>query len=330
MRFGVNRMKLIAHRGNINGPNPDKENTISYINSALNSGFDVEVDVSMNNGDLYLGHDNLQEKIQLRYLMNKRIWVHCKTPDTFIELSKHTHINSFYQEDDLICRTQLGFFWHHSDYSDHLSDKSIIVSLEYNDKLLNLGHTVHGICSDYVIDFSKAYKPPITKQGPPFDLLILDIDGIMTDGNKMYNANAEVVGKKYCDRDFTAIKRFKSAGIDVCFLSGDKNVNEAMAKNRKIDFYYTKDSSGNNVDKASFLGKLSKNYNCPLDRIAYVGDDYYDFTIIEKLKYTYCSKDSIKDLKDRVYKVLDSNGGEGVIAKLYEEYEDVINYEFPE
>ena len=38
-------MKLIAHRGNINGPNPEKENHPDYINTAIKSGYDVEVDV---------------------------------------------------------------------------------------------------------------------------------------------------------------------------------------------------------------------------------------------------------------------------------------------
>ena len=55
----------------------------------------------------------------------------------------------------------------------------------------------------------------------PFDLLILDIDGIMTSGHKYYDNGAEVVMKAYSDLDFTAIKRFKLKGFKVCFLSGD-------------------------------------------------------------------------------------------------------------
>ena len=34
-------MRLISHRGNIEGSNPDLENTTPYIESAINSGFDV-------------------------------------------------------------------------------------------------------------------------------------------------------------------------------------------------------------------------------------------------------------------------------------------------
>ena len=39
-------MKLISHRGNINGPDLEKENTIEQIFIAIGKGFDVEVDVA--------------------------------------------------------------------------------------------------------------------------------------------------------------------------------------------------------------------------------------------------------------------------------------------
>ena len=68
-------------------------------------------------------------------------------------------------------------------------------------------------------------------------LLILDIDGVMTDGTKLYGLDGLTMGKRYCDRDFTAIKQFKASGVQVCFLSGDDKVNEQMAKTRKTDYY---------------------------------------------------------------------------------------------
>ena len=38
-------MKIISHRGNLNGENPNLENTKQYIDTAMNEGFDVEVDL---------------------------------------------------------------------------------------------------------------------------------------------------------------------------------------------------------------------------------------------------------------------------------------------
>ena len=50
-------MKLIAHRGNINGINPQRENTIDYIEEAIELGYDVEIDLNLHKGGFYLGHD---------------------------------------------------------------------------------------------------------------------------------------------------------------------------------------------------------------------------------------------------------------------------------
>ena len=56
-------MKVISHRGNLRGPRPELENRPSYIDSAYQLGFDVEVDIRFVNGEFWLGHDELQYKV---------------------------------------------------------------------------------------------------------------------------------------------------------------------------------------------------------------------------------------------------------------------------
>ena len=58
-------MILIAHRGNTEGPRPEKENHPRYIDRAIDLGYDVEVDIcgSFDTG-LHLGHDEPQFKIE--------------------------------------------------------------------------------------------------------------------------------------------------------------------------------------------------------------------------------------------------------------------------
>ena len=106
-------------------------------------------------------------------------------------------------------------------------------------------------------------------------LLILDIDGVMTDGAKVYGLDGLTISKRYCDRDFTAIKQFKASGVQVCFLSGDDKVNKQMAKNRKTDFYYSREK-----EKTDFLPEFEKKYSCSTDEMAYVGDDIFDIPFI--------------------------------------------------
>jgi len=50
-------MKLIAHRGLTQGPNKELENKPEQIISALDQGYDCEIDLWTVNSDFYLGHD---------------------------------------------------------------------------------------------------------------------------------------------------------------------------------------------------------------------------------------------------------------------------------
>jgi len=147
-------------------------------------------------------------------------------------------------------------------------------------------------------------------------LLILDVDGVLTTGNKTYDLTGNVISKEFNDKDFTAIKRFKSKGIEVCFLTADDRVNRIIAKNRKIDFYYVKEMAKKN--KVELLPYLTDKYKVTTNEIAYIGDDLPDSKIIKKLKYTYCPSDAILKIKNEVKKVLTRKGGTGVIAELYD------------
>ena len=61
-------MIFISHRGNLDGLNPDRENSPEYIDEAIKLGFDVEIDVRTKDGELWLGHDEPQYKVSEMWL----------------------------------------------------------------------------------------------------------------------------------------------------------------------------------------------------------------------------------------------------------------------
>jgi len=142
-------------------------------------------------------------------------------------------------------------------------------------------------------------------------LVILDIDGVMTDGTKAYDDNHDVIFKTYCDRDFTSIKRLKAAGVSVCFLSGDKSINEMMAKKRKVDFYYSR-------QKEKTLYELLNKYKCAITEAAYIGDDIYDLPVLKKVSYSFCPSNAPEDVKHHCKHVLSSKSGDSVVAEFYD------------
>ena len=64
-------MRLISHRGNINGKQPHLENEPKYVNDALKKGYDVEIDLWFVDGFFWLGHDKPQYEKALNWLTRR-------------------------------------------------------------------------------------------------------------------------------------------------------------------------------------------------------------------------------------------------------------------
>ncbi|MDA9711924.1 hypothetical protein N9U49_00760 [Acidimicrobiaceae bacterium] len=144
---------LIAHRGNITGPNPEKENNKGYILDALTNGFECEIDVWFLNNKFFLGHDDPENEIEITFLLENfdKLWIHCKNLEAINELSNYQQLNYFWHEKDKFTLTSKNYIW---TYPNQESGKnSVIVSLE---KKLPSGEFI-GICSDYI----KAIKEEI-------------------------------------------------------------------------------------------------------------------------------------------------------------------------
>lgn len=148
-------MIYIAHRANINGSNPSKENHPDYISQALNLGFDVEIDVWYIGDKFILGHDSPQYEVKEHYLHNKHFWLHAKNLETISklnEMSKNIYINCFYHNNDSCTLTSKGWIWTYPGNKIYNNTAIVvmpeIIKTDYN--WFNAG----GICSDYIA----AYK----------------------------------------------------------------------------------------------------------------------------------------------------------------------------
>lgn len=147
-------MRLISHRGNINGKNPSMENKPDYVKIALNSGFEVEVDVWYKDGKFYLGHDEPQTKIMVSWLKNPKVWVHCKNLEAFFQLHSIDSIHSFWHQNDDVALTTEGYFWTYPGIQ--LTENSICV-LPETCKQQNVQNCV-GICSDFINNWTYLNK----------------------------------------------------------------------------------------------------------------------------------------------------------------------------
>ena len=145
-------MILISHRGNINGENTDLENTKTYIESAINEGFDVEIDVWYIKNNFYLGHDEPKNKVDINYLRNNRFWCHAKNIEALISLKNGQVKNFFWHQNDDFTITSNGYFWTFP--GKKLTKNSICLFPEkHNINEFNCA----GICSDNIIKYKKIF-----------------------------------------------------------------------------------------------------------------------------------------------------------------------------
>lgn len=147
-------------------------------------------------------------------------------------------------------------------------------------------------------------------------LLILDVDGVLTDGKKYYDSKGTVVMKTFCDKDWTAIKRFKAIGVQVVFLTGDP-FNTAIASKRNIDCIVNR-KDGKHTDKADYLTTLCDKYNVVPENVAFVGDDIFDLGLMQKVKYKYCPADAPEELQEIVTDIIHESGGHNCIMVLWD------------
>ena len=149
-------MKLIAHRGNINGADPLKENHPDYIDEAISKGYDVEVDVRYNlfESNFYLGHDEGQYEVTPYWLAQRmdHLWIHCKNIDALYHFCSNTGgYNYFWHQEDYFTLTSKGYIWTYP--GQIYTPKSVVVMPEWNPetKFEDLkALSCFGICTDRV------------------------------------------------------------------------------------------------------------------------------------------------------------------------------------
>ena len=142
---------IISHRGNISGPNPNKENHPDYIKEALNKGFNVEIDLWFDNNKVYLGHDAPQYDIDPYFLINNKFWIHAKNIDAAYFLSNFFSLNWFFHDKDDCTLTSKGYIWTYP--SKQITKKSIAVLPE---KVQNYDISLAvGVCTDFPSNYLK-------------------------------------------------------------------------------------------------------------------------------------------------------------------------------
>lgn len=165
-------MRLISHRGNVFGRNPERENYPDYIVEALGLGYDVEIDIWYVNDRYYFGHDNPTYEVGKGFIndVKNRSWFHCKNEAALSKLGDDfDQINFFWHDRDKYTITSMGYIW--SFPGEKMVKNSIMLFPENYPKNEDQILLSSGICSDYIANY-EIYKNIEKIQHDDFDILL--------------------------------------------------------------------------------------------------------------------------------------------------------------
>jgi hypothetical protein len=146
-------MRIISHRGNLKGREPELENHPDFIRKAHACGFEVEIDVWFENHKFILGHDTPQYEVNQAFLTELPLWCHAKNLWAAEEM-RIKGIHYFWHDKDLMTLTSKGIPW--CNLNVFVRD-GITVKLErpYGETIRSIFSKIFGICTDYPLEWKK-------------------------------------------------------------------------------------------------------------------------------------------------------------------------------
>jgi 3-deoxy-D-manno-octulosonate 8-phosphate phosphatase (KDO 8-P phosphatase) len=144
-------------------------------------------------------------------------------------------------------------------------------------------------------------------------LLLLDVDGVLTDGG-IYIDDRGVETKRFDVRDGQGIALLQRAGIRVGIITGrSSNVVRQRARELGIKIVHQRVD-----DKAQTYEAIKRKAGLDDGEIAYIGDDFGDLPILQRVGLAITVHDSWAALKPKVDYVTGADGGRGAVREVVE------------
>ena len=145
-------------------------------------------------------------------------------------------------------------------------------------------------------------------------LLILDVDGTLTDGGIYYDATGNEL-KKFSVKDGAGLVALRRAGVQVMICTG-RECEAVRRRAADLHLEYVYQNVGN---KAAFLCDFFREHGLSREEVAYCGDDWNDLAAMALCGFVACPADAAAAVKARADYVCPQKGGEGAVRGAAEE-----------
>jgi len=144
-------------------------------------------------------------------------------------------------------------------------------------------------------------------------LILLDVDGVLTDGGIDVSATGEEQ-KSFFVRDGAAIVWAQKSGLEVGLLSG--RASDATSR-RAAELGITIVLQGEQDKRTAYI-HLATSLGLKDDHVAYMGDDLIDLPVLRRVGLSAAPGDACGEVCQRVHYVTQAHGGRGAVREFFE------------
>ncbi len=146
------------------------------------------------------------------------------------------------------------------------------------------------------------------------ELIVLDVDGTLTDGKIIYTQNGDEV-KSFCVKDGLAIASWIKLGKKVAIITGrNSKIVERRAKELGIEHFFQ-----GVHNKQEVLEDLLETLSLTMENVASAGDDLNDFKMLKASKLAFVPANASSYVKEIADVILSRDGGDGAVREMIEQ-----------
>lgn len=154
-------------------------------------------------------------------------------------------------------------------------------------------------------------SPEIQAKLKKIKLLLLDVDGVMTDG-RIFWLESQGWTRMFNIKDGYGLKLLMKAGIEVGIISGGESKDVRMrAEFLKLHHVFLGDEN-----KIIALDKILAATGFTPDQLAFIGDDLFDIPVLERVGFSATVPHAVDPVKDRVHYITEFEGGAGAVREV--------------
>jgi 3-deoxy-D-manno-octulosonate 8-phosphate phosphatase (KDO 8-P phosphatase) len=142
-------------------------------------------------------------------------------------------------------------------------------------------------------------------------ILLLDVDGVLTDGTLLYSNSGEEC-KSFNTQDGFGLRLLREAGIETGLISARSS--EAVgrrARELRITFVYQ--DAGNKLEAFQEILRVS---GCRPFEIAYMGDDWLDLVLLSRVGLAFAPANAVQAVREAAHYVTYRPGGCGAVREV--------------